>query len=320
MAALSCGCVRQACNCSRDTSSRALAAAALQGYHDGQPLVMVPMDAAARPPSAAFQDRSYSYVGCGAGVEQVPTKRCSINWWIVLGVVMLLCAVVLLLLLVVPLPTLTSKSTSTSSTTVLFYDCNVPLDAQHSWSANQRQYCCSRVGIGCESSATPPSTPTPPIATKAAANAAALVAATPVAAASSVTAAAATAVVSTSMPATPVAQVAPVTLPPTTPAPKPVAQATVAPPMYDCHSDMEHWARWRSHKKSWCCQHTGKGCAPPPPASHTPHHSAHETSSLPFDCSAGFSNWQKGWSVGKKSWCCQNENKGCMPPPVGPPR
>jgi len=35
------------------------------------------------------------------------------------------------------------------------------------------------------------------------------------------------------------------------------------------------------------------------------------TTSLPYDCNAGYSNWQAGWSVGKKHWCCAYVQKGC---------
>jgi len=38
------------------------------------------------------------------------------------------------------------------------------------------------------------------------------------------------------------------------------------------------------------------------------------TTSLPFDCAAGFSNWQDGWSVAKKHWCCTHVNRGCIIP------
>jgi hypothetical protein len=33
--------------------------------------------------------------------------------------------------------------------------------------------------------------------------------------------------------------------------------------------------------------------------------------SRPYDCEAGYSNWQAGWSDDKKAWCCDNEQKGC---------
>ena len=33
---------------------------------------------------------------------------------------------------------------------------------------------------------------------------------------------------------------------------------------------------------------------------------------MSYDCDAGFANWVKGWSVPKKSWCCQHAHKGCI--------
>eukprot|EP00929_Paragymnodinium_shiwhaense_P094539 TRINITY_DN5513_c2_g1_i3.p1 TRINITY_DN5513_c2_g1~~TRINITY_DN5513_c2_g1_i3.p1 ORF type:complete len:2110 (-),score=715.51 TRINITY_DN5513_c2_g1_i3:122-6451(-) len=30
-----------------------------------------------------------------------------------------------------------------------------------------------------------------------------------------------------------------------------------------------------------------------------------------FDCAAGLSTWELGWSEGKKTWCCQHEQLGC---------
>jgi len=30
-----------------------------------------------------------------------------------------------------------------------------------------------------------------------------------------------------------------------------------------------------------------------------------------FDCNAGLSNWQRGWSDDKKDWCCLHESRGC---------
>mmetsp|Transcript_70470 Transcript_70470/g.213299 ORF Transcript_70470/g.213299 Transcript_70470/m.213299 type:complete len:248 (-) Transcript_70470:685-1428(-) len=39
-----------------------------------------------------------------------------------------------------------------------------------------------------------------------------------------------------------------------------------------------------------------------------------------YDCNAGFSNWQAGWSPGKKQWCCAAKGMGCeAPPPPAPP-
>jgi len=48
------------------------------------------------------------------------------------------------------------------------------------------------------------------------------------------------------------------------------------------------------------CSIADSGCEAPSP-----------TGSLPYDCSAGLDNWAKGWSVGKKEWCCANKRLGC---------
>mmetsp|Transcript_147206 Transcript_147206/g.472802 ORF Transcript_147206/g.472802 Transcript_147206/m.472802 type:complete len:1055 (-) Transcript_147206:119-3283(-) len=56
--------------------------------------------------------------------------------------------------------------------------------------------------------------------------------------------------------------------------------------------------RWSEEKKAWCCEHAGVACL-------------QQTTSSPFDCSAGYSNWVHGWSLFKQSWCCQHFGKGC---------
>eukprot|EP00419_Tripos_fusus_P041548 CAMPEP_0172790582 /NCGR_PEP_ID=MMETSP1074-20121228/208037_1 /TAXON_ID=2916 /ORGANISM="Ceratium fusus, Strain PA161109" /LENGTH=452 /DNA_ID=CAMNT_0013627633 /DNA_START=54 /DNA_END=1412 /DNA_ORIENTATION=+ len=40
-----------------------------------------------------------------------------------------------------------------------------------------------------------------------------------------------------------------------------------------------------------------------------PHQGA--TSTKPFDCQAGYTHWERGWSTFKKTWCCENEKRGC---------
>lgn len=69
-------------------------------------------------------------------------------------------------------------------------------------------------------------------------------------------------------------------------------------PLYSCHGDAAPWA---TGKKMWCCTHYQIAC---PSAA---------TTSLPFDCQAGLSNWQAGWSAPKKAWCCAHESLGCKP-------
>jgi len=38
-----------------------------------------------------------------------------------------------------------------------------------------------------------------------------------------------------------------------------------------------------------------------------------DVTSLPYDCDAGYSNWRRGWSLGKKAWCCDHEGRACPP-------
>jgi len=62
---------------------------------------------------------------------------------------------------------------------------------------------------------------------------------------------------------------------------------------------------------------------PPPVEGRAPSADAPE----PFNCSAGLENWVKGWSSGKKDWCCENHELGCAqetpalpePPQTTPP-
>merc|ERR1712037_405298 len=49
----------------------------------------------------------------------------------------------------------------------------------------------------------------------------------------------------------------------------------------------------------WCCTNKKMGCA------------TAEAVSEPYDCDAGYSNWEAGWSSDKKEWCCANKNMGC---------
>jgi len=46
---------------------------------------------------------------------------------------------------------------------------------------------------------------------------------------------------------------------------------------------------------------TEQQAAPPEPQGH----------SDPYDCEAGFSNWEAGWSENKKAWCCEHAQRGC---------
>mmetsp|Transcript_103432 Transcript_103432/g.205585 ORF Transcript_103432/g.205585 Transcript_103432/m.205585 type:complete len:541 (+) Transcript_103432:52-1674(+) len=43
----------------------------------------------------------------------------------------------------------------------------------------------------------------------------------------------------------------------------------------------------------------------------TPHIHTEGKPHLPFNCSAGFKYWAKGWSYSKREWCCNQSNRGC---------
>jgi len=230
------------------------------------------------------------------------------------------------LLLLIPLLWWLLSGTSTS----LPYDCEAGFEMWEStWSLGQQEFCCSTMGRGCATTAFPATTPmvpvtpfptpppTPPL---------------------------------TPPPTPPAAPSGPVDpfncavdaentwaadkkawccrihhrgCPPTAPPPQPILPAVqpapvqpILPPMqptlpprpadpYDCNAGFANWqAGWSVAKKEWCCRVHGKGCA---------NQGGFLTSSEPYDCDAGFANWQAGWSIPKKSWCCANKGKGCPP-------
>lgn len=43
------------------------------------------------------------------------------------------------------------------------------------------------------------------------------------------------------------------------------------------------------------------------------------TISEAFDCEAGLLRWQSGWSIQKKTWCCNHKNRGCAITSTGEP-
>merc|ERR1719346_687888 len=98
---------------------------------------------------------------------------------------------------------------------------------------------------------------------------------------------------------------------------------------YDCNAGYANWeAGWSTGKKSWCCEKFGKACDPYD-CSYTnvdtwqPSKKAYccpktgkgcpTTTSVPYDCNAGYANWEAGWPTGKKSWCCEKFGKACDP-------
>merc|ERR1712190_588563 len=67
---------------------------------------------------------------------------------------------------------------------------------------------------------------------------------------------------------------------------------------------------WSKQKKAWCCEHGGQGCPEAERITTIP------TTSLPFDCEAGYNNMVRGWSIAKKRWCCQHSGRGCPTTPT----
>merc|ERR1712107_751343 len=83
---------------------------------------------------------------------------------------------------------------------------------------------------------------------------------------------------------------------------------------FNCAVDAE--STWGAAKKAWCCRVHHKGCpqtAPPvivqPPIYVPPPVAVRPAD--PYNCADGYANWQAGWTVGKKAWCCKNHGKGC---------
>jgi hypothetical protein len=104
--------------------------------------------------------------------------------------------------------------------------------------------------------------------------------------------------------------------PPPTPPPTPVTtQGPVGPvDPYNCAVGAE--SSWDAGKKAWCCRVHNKGCptlAPtlPPPTAPPVVPTAPPPPADPYNCADGYANWQAGWSVGKKAWCCRVHGKGC---------
>mmetsp|Transcript_28267 Transcript_28267/g.66427 ORF Transcript_28267/g.66427 Transcript_28267/m.66427 type:complete len:458 (+) Transcript_28267:65-1438(+) len=85
--------------------------------------------------------------------------------------------------------------------------------------------------------------------------------------------------------------------------------------LYDCEASQQAWS---SLRRAWCCWHQQQGCSPEDgyftaskPIADEDVRDVHYTVSAKFDCSAGYANWQAGWSTEKKAWCCQHQAKGC---------
>jgi len=69
---------------------------------------------------------------------------------------------------------------------------------------------------------------------------------------------------------------------------------------FDCQAGYARWqSGWSDSKKTWCCQHGGKGCV----------------GQISYNCDEGFATWTTSWEAPKKAWCCTAQKRGCEPEP-----
>merc|ERR1719225_656882 len=96
----------------------------------------------------------------------------------------------------------------------------------------------------------------------------------------------------------------PQTLPPTLPPTRPPAPSGPVDP-FNCAVAPED--TWAADKKTWCCRVHHRGCPPtaPPPQPIILPAPQPIAPADPYNCADGFANWQAGWSVAKKEWCCR---------------
>jgi len=102
----------------------------------------------------------------------------------------------------------------------------------------------------------------------------------------------------------------PPTAPPTPPPTPPPTRPPTGDPFNCAVGAVDQW----EHAKSvWCCRNHHKGCPLTPPPYVPPYvpPTAPARPPDPYNCADGFANWQAGWSVGKKAWCCRVHGKGC---------
>merc|ERR1719203_2749951 len=115
----------------------------------------------------------------------------------------------------------------------------------------------------------------------------------------------------------------PATPPPTQPQTAPPPRPGPVGDPFNCAVDPEN--TWNNDKKTWCCRVHHRGCPPtaPPPVIIAPPPVAPPPPPVvmpapvparpadPYNCADGFANWQAGWSIPKKEWCCRAHGKGC---------
>ena len=87
---------------------------------------------------------------------------------------------------------------------------------------------------------------------------------------------------------------------------------------------------WSPHKKTFCCKEYGVACEKEADEQSEQADEQSEDEQIedeqsedeqsedgdwdieaPYDCTAGFGNWKRGWSVHKKEYCCGKYQLGC---------
>jgi len=81
-------------------------------------------------------------------------------------------------------------------------------------------------------------------------------------------------------------------------------------PGMDCDTGFERCQyAWDQRKQTECCSKMGRCCARPTPVVMPAPVDPGPVD--PFNCADDYNEWQAGWSVDKKQWCCNIHGKGC---------
>mmetsp|Transcript_45509 Transcript_45509/g.97545 ORF Transcript_45509/g.97545 Transcript_45509/m.97545 type:complete len:708 (-) Transcript_45509:44-2167(-) len=91
--------------------------------------------------------------------------------------------------------------------------------------------------------------------------------------------------------------------------------ATTSQP-FDCFiASYSELSNWPKDKRDWCCAHKGAGCAvlsPPTPRRETTTRPALGIAGRRYDCEEDADTWLTTWTTGKRDWCCDTYNVGCL--------
>merc|ERR1712027_107149 len=69
---------------------------------------------------------------------------------------------------------------------------------------------------------------------------------------------------------------------------------------------------WGVRQQADCCSRRGMCCVMPEPQGCVAQPQPPVGPVDPFNCADDYNEWQAGWSVDKKQWCCNSVHKGCV--------